>query len=585
MTPHDNAIFHRIVDFTRNRSLKQERVRILIGGEFLRELPLLLRTAAPPIITEHRYEELSTLELVDLPGHLAMRELMELAMQWGVQESRDGEFWKLHKVKDDLIAALYDRRVEVRERERLSQARVHAERLQQLEARVAAQEEGRAEDRAREDRSKRRNSHLSPLLVRGLSETDAECEAPPVPLGRRASLEGGRILVADVLYGQQSSSQTSPASLITAPSAQLSILPPVVTTASSPLGDFHHHPEVSSSTATASAAATRFFSDHPPPIPLTSNFLESLGNGARQLDGHPSQPSSIAPPPSNTPTNILSSHMLGGDSVEEKYSFGLDRAAEKSMLEELDARKERLRLVGGAKWEDSARPLIQVELLVRPEDLVKKKEALEEMEYAARRRCIENPHRTPLYSPIQKLQQKQQQPSRKQRQQHQEEHPKLPTSPLLSSSVSPTPQRSPPHRKNMGGNGKKMAPKNPKYPPFPSAGPAFLSSVLARARVDLATAGVGGAAPLPPPPVLNRDSAPFLRSLGLEASADTVPALPEHLQPTALPVWGDQMFTPEHYGVKQGDPRWVDSRSRLDALKKAQEKRLRSERLDKAYGW
>ena len=60
-----------------------------------------------PLLLVCSHAELEALPLEELNEKLAMHDLMDLALQWKVVASA-GEFWQLHKHKDDLVAALYD---------------------------------------------------------------------------------------------------------------------------------------------------------------------------------------------------------------------------------------------------------------------------------------------------------------------------------------------------------------------------------------------------------------------------------------------------------------------------------------------
>lgn len=91
-----------------------------------------------PLLLVCSHAELEALPLEELNEKLAMHDLMDLALQWKVVASA-GEFWQLHKHKDDLVAALYDdfskklaahivaERAHVEEFERARRARLAAE--------------------------------------------------------------------------------------------------------------------------------------------------------------------------------------------------------------------------------------------------------------------------------------------------------------------------------------------------------------------------------------------------------------------------------------------------------------------------
>jgi hypothetical protein len=154
-------------------------------GSFLLALPALLFEAR--VITVERCAELEAIASPeDLHQRIASAELMDLALHARLVRSA-AEFWRAHKQKDDLIAALYDA-FTAREAAAAATLRAHvAEAERTREARLAG---AAAEAAAQKPRS------------RAGSAAAAPAPAPPPAAGAPAAmrrLSAGRTLVASLL--------------------------------------------------------------------------------------------------------------------------------------------------------------------------------------------------------------------------------------------------------------------------------------------------------------------------------------------------------------------------------------------------
>jgi hypothetical protein len=169
---------------------RHTRQLALDSGEFIAMLPPILFEAGA--ISAERRAELEAFSRDDLGQHLGVSELMDLAISWGMVRS-GADFWKAHKHKNELVAALYDTL-----QERLAAAaaagaardaaaeRAHRERVAAAEAEAAEAARARA-----------------PRPRAGSSEGGSE--APHVAAG-----DGGRSVVEAILHPESEAAAAAP---------------------------------------------------------------------------------------------------------------------------------------------------------------------------------------------------------------------------------------------------------------------------------------------------------------------------------------------------------------------------------------